>query len=243
MHIPPALISLRHRATHEDLPPLPLLRTSVIQCIAYLHTYSFLPLLAESSTHTTVINDRAARLTGRYKRVSKDKARDRDVDDAGHRAKELRRIKRGLEVEDTQDVVEALCSTDGIVPVARKKRPTSRDTEPTEGSVRLWLPLLRHLAPYHPNLASLMGQHIAGVLLDQMDGIEKEDVKEQTSFRWSLAVWLIWAWRGEDRDLRLTREDKGEIWSRLLPVLAQASPLYVSRSITCQSRSPRLRLD
>lgn len=168
LHIPPSLISLRHRATHEDLPPLPLLRSSVLQCIAYLHTYSFLPLLAESSTQPIhVTPDRAMRLIARYKRVSKDKARDRDVDDTGHRAKQLRKIKRALEVEDTQDLVEALCTTEGLAPVARKKRPSSRDTEPTQASQQLWLPLIRHLGTYHPNMVVLLVQQIVGMMLSR----------------------------------------------------------------------------
>lgn len=45
--IPAALVSLRHQATHEDLPSLTVLRGAVEQCIEYLRTEAFWPLIAD----------------------------------------------------------------------------------------------------------------------------------------------------------------------------------------------------
>lgn len=45
--IPPSLVGLRHQATHEDLPSLSVLRLAVEQCIEYLRTEAFWPLIAD----------------------------------------------------------------------------------------------------------------------------------------------------------------------------------------------------
>ena len=176
------------------------------------------------------------------------------MDESGARAKDLRRIQRGLEVEDTRDVVRALCTTEGLVPVARKKRPkVMTEFEPTEGSVKLWGALLRHLAPYHPTLADVLAQHIVRVLLEPLTGTvtgtvpvmgredagagSKEEMKEQTSYRWALAVWLIHMWspvsRPRDLDLQLGREEKKAVWGSLLPVLVPGTPMYVLSALPC----------
>lgn len=64
--------------------------------------------------------DRAEKLVGRWKRLMKDRLRDREVAEDTDRAKELRRIKRQLEAEEVEDVVEALCGSEGMIPLARK---------------------------------------------------------------------------------------------------------------------------
>jgi ribosomal biogenesis protein LAS1 len=103
------------------LPPLPLLQQSVLQAIHYLHTYSFLPLLASTSAQPVFDGrDRAEKLVGRWKRLMKDRLREREVAEDTVRAKEMRRVRRGLEVEEVDDVVEALCSVEGMIPLARK---------------------------------------------------------------------------------------------------------------------------
>lgn len=124
LHIPPSLVALRHRATHEDIPPLPLLQKAVHSCIDYLHHYSFLPVLASSSSgfagmqsSQALKRGRAAELIGRWKRVAK--ARLREGTGAAE-SKEEKRVKKDIEGEDVRDVVDAMLFVGGLIPLATK---------------------------------------------------------------------------------------------------------------------------
>lgn len=231
IQIPASLISLRHRATHEDLPPLPLLRQSVLQAIHYLHTFSFLPLLASSSTQPAYEGrDRAEKLVGRWKRLMKDRLRDREVAEDTARAKELRRVRRGLESEEVEDVVEALCGTEGMIPLARKKRPGKTDTAPPTALLQVWAPLLVHLTAVRPTYPALLAEHIVSALIDDegrrtpehpsQEG-RREGEKERQSFRWTLAVWLIWLWEGLSGPGRIgiAEECRRPLWNRVVSAL------------------------
>jgi ribosomal biogenesis protein LAS1 len=119
--IPPSLISLRHRATHEDLPPLPLLRTAIHQAINYIHHYSFLPMLSSSSAlSSTPRSGRAEELIKRWKGIMKFRLSERVVGEENDSGRELRGLRKALAEEDALDIVEALCGADGVVPVGRK---------------------------------------------------------------------------------------------------------------------------
>lgn len=48
--------------------------------------------------------------------------------------------------------------------------------------------------------------------------MEQEQQKEVSSYRWTLGVWLLWLWRGEEEEggLRLSGVDKKGLRKRLL---------------------------
>lgn len=119
------LIAIRHRATHEDLPSLPLLLTSVHMALDYLHHFAFLPLLASSSdlglaTAVSPGRMRAEAIVKRWKKVMKLRTGQKIVGEENDSGKELRRVRRDLETVDPEDLVAVLCGTQGLVPVARK---------------------------------------------------------------------------------------------------------------------------
>ena len=122
--IPPSLISLRHRATHEDLPPLTLLRQAVHSTINYIHHYSFLPLLATHSTEpirrTKEKTERIEGLVKNWKTTMKGRLKHRDDLEGHAEGREMKRLKAQFEAEDCEHLCEVLCGQGGLVPIARK---------------------------------------------------------------------------------------------------------------------------
>lgn len=123
--IPPILIAIRHRATHDDLPPLPLLLSSVNMAVDYLHHYAFLPLLASSSDMAAngIVGPSTRRSEGlirRWKKAMKTRVRDKVAGEENETGREIRKVKRDIEVVDPEDVIAALCTVDGLIPLARR---------------------------------------------------------------------------------------------------------------------------
>jgi ribosomal biogenesis protein LAS1 len=118
LKIPQSLISLRHRATHEDLPPLPLLKQAVHSAIEYINHYSFLPSLASSSSEPIPRSLRAENLVGRWKKLIK--ARSRGEVGASESEREEKTLIREFEGEDIVEIAEALSAVGGLIPLAKR---------------------------------------------------------------------------------------------------------------------------
>ena len=118
LKIPQSLISLRHRATHEDLPPLPLLKQAVHSAIDYINHYSFLPSLASSSSEPLPRSIRAENLVGRWKKLMK--ARSRGEVGAADSEREEKTLIREFEGEDMVEIAEALAAVGGLIPLAKR---------------------------------------------------------------------------------------------------------------------------
>lgn len=99
----------------------------------YLHHYAFVPLLASASTSTSTAQElgngycpRGGRSTAaegavkRWKKVMKLRNKDKEVGEENASGRELKKLRRDFEEVDMEDVVDALCTTQGIVPLARK---------------------------------------------------------------------------------------------------------------------------
>ncbi|WVQ85551.1 hypothetical protein IAT38_007717 [Cryptococcus sp. DSM 104549] len=254
LDLPPSLIALRHRATHEDLPPLPLLRTALAQCIAYLHHNSFLPLLASSSAGAAgaVLTEReiatCRRVSGllrKWKKVMKTRLREKEVREEDASGKEMKRVRRELEGEvgGVEAVVRALAEVGSLVPIAKRKRSPASSTSPTTPSLKIWQPLLEHLASSTmPELPSTLSSLILDILLnpftsshpsastsfpptfpsatalpavgfnpaaehiafgpdDEDGGAGEGEPDEDESYRWGMAVWLVWIWGRDPEEL------------------------------------------
>ncbi|WRT64084.1 uncharacterized protein IL334_001012 [Kwoniella shivajii] len=243
LSIPPSLIALRHQATHEDLPPLPLLHQALGQCIAYLHHYSFLPLLATSSStlppgveeRLRASEKRVESLTRRWKKVIKTRLREKEVREEDQSAIEMRKIQRDLTNEPTDVIVDVLVGQGGLVPLAITKRATFNANSPTTPSLKIWLPLLSYLTETaHPDLITRLSSNILDLLLnpsyDYSSGfkynvgvsVDTEGQKEdKESFKWNLAVWLIWFWSTSNDSVNfiLSEEDKSEFSRRIISVM------------------------
>ncbi|KAK1925784.1 Las1-like-domain-containing protein [Papiliotrema laurentii] len=236
--IPPILIAIRHRATHDDLPPLPLLLSSVNMAVDYLHHYAFLPLLASSSDMAAngIVGPSTRRSEGlirRWKKAMKTRVRDKVAGEENETGREIRKVKRDIEVVDPEDVIAALCTVDGLIPLARRKRPGVKTTTPPVTSLQVWTPLLEHLATEHPAFPSLLAEHIMRLLLDptvalshvpQSAQLDPELAKrEEESARWCLATWLLWLW-AQDGKMCLADDDKATHTRRLLGALLRGDP-------------------
>ena len=82
---------------------------------------------------------------------------------------------------------------------------------------------------------------------------QREQREEASSFRWALAVWLLWLWERHEQELYLHDEEKRRLWRRMLgsllhgdavfvPVLLDAAQLIRSHSIR-RLYSSLLRVD
>ena len=128
--LPPSLIALRHRATHEDLPPLPLLHQAVTQCIVYLHQNSFVPLVTSSygSPPPAVLERQQAtakRIDGllkKWKKIAKNRLRDKEVREEDESAIEMKKVRKELEgeVAGTSGIVKGLVEVGSLVPLAKR---------------------------------------------------------------------------------------------------------------------------
>ncbi len=146
--IPIELVQLRHQATHEDLPSLPVLRAGLWSCIAYIRDHSLGPLIFASDpsiaygTSTSRdaqrkdLSNTLASLIKRYKRLMKSYFTTRtskaasSTGSAWSGGAELRKVMREMEemwnveeedIELVREVlVDGLVQTGCLVPLARK---------------------------------------------------------------------------------------------------------------------------
>ncbi|KAK8865876.1 hypothetical protein IAR55_001024 [Kwoniella newhampshirensis] len=178
----PSLISLRHRATHEDLPPLPLLHMALAQSISYLHHNSFLPLLSATTSFSDDSDDlingaiserklaqrrKVEGLVKGWKKVMKLRLREREVREEDESAREMRRIRKDLQDEDGEVLVRVMGEVGGLVPIAVRKRSIAKSSSPPTPSVKIWEPLLVHLSSTsHPDLSLALSSHIIDILLN-----------------------------------------------------------------------------
>ncbi|ODO07509.1 hypothetical protein L198_01088 [Cryptococcus wingfieldii CBS 7118] len=182
--LPPSLIALRHRATHEDLPPLPLLQQAIAQCIFYLHQNSFLPLLSLSynngqnlngvmSERDVLAKKRIDSLLRRWKKVMKTRLREKEVREEDVSGLEMRKVRRDLEgeVSGVDGIIKSLIEVGSLVPLAKRqvKRASPQSSLPPTPSLKIWLPLLTHLSATTPSFPSFLATSILDLLLNPSD--------------------------------------------------------------------------
>ncbi|ORX37327.1 Las1-like-domain-containing protein [Kockovaella imperatae] len=233
LRLPPSLISLRHRATHEDLPPLDTLLGAVKQAIQYLHDSSFVPLISQDPSSTTAQmargggGDRPAdKLIKRWKRVNKSRLREKEVGSENASGREIQSIKRDLERIDKAELVEALVSQGGLVPLAESKRPSQDGMAPSDASLQIWSPLLSSLVELHPDFIDTLSHRILDGVSPISEPLEPKTTETRDrdgSYRWGLATWLLHLWTKDD-EAALSLEAKRDLWKTLLGCLVTNDP-------------------
>lgn len=188
--LPAGLVALRHRATHEDLPSLPVLRGALEQAMEYLHGQSLMPLLA---TGPPVVS-RAEGLVAEWKKVVKARVRARDVSAESKSGIAVRKLLREFESVDVEEALDAVVRF-GLVPVARRKRPNSRATEVPSEHRQIWLPLIAKLEETSADVPSRLAEALVSVILERSEVDSEEMRKEVASYRWNLGLWLVQTWR------------------------------------------------
>ncbi|GAA5868505.1 hypothetical protein JCM3774_005401 [Rhodotorula dairenensis] len=170
--LPAWFVELRHQATHEDLPSIAVLRDAARQALDWLYANYWLPALDSASATSTLENAlpplplatlRPLLLTT-YKSLAKQFTRDASLAgklkaDVAKTYKDVERwiadnslgggIRGGKKEEEAREraleaVAEILWEEGGLVPLAKKKRPSTRSPGlPTELRA-LWMPLISH---------------------------------------------------------------------------------------------------
>ncbi|GAA5985704.1 hypothetical protein JCM10908_007080 [Rhodotorula pacifica] len=171
--LPAWFVELRHQATHEDLPSIAVLRDAARQALDWLYAHYWLPALESSSSATSTLDAalpplpletlRPLLLTT-YKSLSKQITRDASLAgklkaDVQKTYKEIERwiadnslgggIRGGKKEEEAREraleaVAEILWEEGGLVPLAKKKRPSTRSPGLPIELRALWSPLLAH---------------------------------------------------------------------------------------------------
>ncbi|BGP51858.1 rRNA-processing protein las1 [Rhodotorula kratochvilovae] len=171
--LPLWFVELRHQATHEDLPRLAVLRDAARQALDWLYTHYWLPTLT-SFTSSSSLDPLASLpplplstirpLLTSYKSLLKSSTRDASL--AGRLRADVQKCYRDVErwvaenalgggprgamAEKAREralegVAEVLWTEGGLVPLAKKKRPTPRAPALPSDLLAVWLPLLSHL--------------------------------------------------------------------------------------------------
>ncbi|EIW73454.1 hypothetical protein TREMEDRAFT_59622 [Tremella mesenterica DSM 1558] len=215
LQIPQSLITLRHRCTHEDLPPYPMLLQAVYTAIQYLHQHSFLPLVSAAVNTENVKIRKSQESIQRWKRVMKIRLRERVEGEDNETGKQMREIREDMTC-DLEDIAEALCGADGLVPTTQKNRPLMSDQQPTKASLMIWQDLLAYLQWNHwSGFIEVLSKEILYHVIPR-----KGEKTQDDSFRWSLAVWLLYMWKGSDEmGVKLEEEEKAILTKTLLQSL------------------------
>ncbi|KAF8577862.1 Las1-domain-containing protein [Ramaria rubella] len=229
--LPLWLVELRHASTHEDLPSLELLREGAREAMSWLlHNY-FLPTLSpvNQSTAPSPTLTPLSPLLSQYKQLLK--ATTRDASLKSRFKSEVMRILRDVErwisearaaaslvnfdadtqydEEDEQErwalerLCDALIGRGGLVPVSKRKRPSSLQglTVPIPQLISLWSPLILHVHSRHPTFPSVLISRITTQLFSSsktpVDLGTTELVPSNVSagdptYDHTLASWALW---------------------------------------------------
>ncbi|GAA5863546.1 hypothetical protein JCM8547_007281 [Rhodosporidiobolus lusitaniae] len=254
INLPLSFVELRHQATHEDLPSLSVLRGAARQALDWLYSHYWLPLISPSSQSSalslpplpletlrpllaqyksllkTSLKDAslAPRLKNDLLKVYKDIERwiaDNALGGKGGGVKEERARERAL-----RGVVGALVDEEGgLVPVAKKKRPTPRSPTLSPDLTSLWSPLLARLdSTYSSSSAPAFSDLIvdrAVELLTAPAMVSEEGAEEalsnpaadDKSYALTLAAWVaqivvtVESAEVEEQDEEDERMDDGEV--------------------------------
>ncbi|BGP20324.1 hypothetical protein JCM10213_002047 [Rhodosporidiobolus nylandii] len=173
--LPLWFVELRHQATHEELPALGVLRDAARQALDWLFQYYWHPLLHSAPSSVTLPPlplSTLRPLLGSYKSLLKTCLKDASL--APRLKNDLLRAYKDIErwVADNAlggkgsgekaleralgGVVECLVGeAGGLVPVAKKKRPTPRAPSLSSELLSLWSPLLTRLESTYSTSSTL----------------------------------------------------------------------------------------
>ncbi|BGP27793.1 rRNA-processing protein las1 [Rhodotorula toruloides] len=162
IQLPLWFVELRHQATHEDLPSLGVLRDAARQALDWLYTYYWSAFLSTSHPPSALlpplsISHLRSLLLTTYKSLSKSTLRDASL--VGRTRGDMRSVMGEVErwvgenslggsqgrERALEGVADVLWSEGGLVPLAKKKRPNSRNPSLSPDLLALWTPLITHL--------------------------------------------------------------------------------------------------
>jgi len=219
--LPLSFVELRHRATHEHLPSLAVLRDAARQAMDWLYTHYWLPLVAQGALDAAVVQgDEVARdatvlreQLGAYKALAKRLQRDASLV-ASHKDKRDKAMRTVVDAAlaltaapgDSVPVIDILLEPGMLVPLAKSKRPSSSrnkgkgkaSTEPGLVSpelVEVWSPLLARLddAVATPEQEDEDVPSFIDALVDRLASIlcSAPDPQDDKSYFHTLAAWLV----------------------------------------------------
>ncbi|SAM09272.1 hypothetical protein [Absidia glauca] len=154
--LPLHFVQLRHAATHEDLPSLPVLRNAGIEALQWLYDSYWMAQVSLEAL--SVVNEQTlstmSALMGEYKEKRKAHMKKRSTDGGMSYMKCTRQLIPLLSRDTLQDsVIVQLLKVGGLVPTAKKKRATLNDTMLSDDLIMLWKPLLQELDKEFPTFA------------------------------------------------------------------------------------------
>ncbi|CDR46478.1 RHTO0S12e04962g1_1 [Rhodotorula toruloides] len=227
IQLPLWFVELRHQATHENLPSLGVLRDAARQALDWLYTHYWSAALSSSSTTSTTpvlppldLSPLRTLLLTTYKSLSKSTLRDASL--VGRTRGEMRaclgEVERWVGENSLggvgagrerawEGVAEVLWSEGGLVPLAKKKRPTPRSPSLSPDLLALWTPLITHLdsLPSASSSSTTFSDVLIKRGLDILCTLEGGETADKSY------VACVSAWAGElVKDAPVSLEPEGE---------------------------------
>ncbi|KAF8512478.1 Las1-like-domain-containing protein [Gautieria morchelliformis] len=227
--LPLWLVELRHASTHEELPSLELLREGTREAMSWLLRNYFLPTISpvNQSVADRITLPPVSPLLAQYKKLLK--MTNRDTSLKSQSKPELARILRDIEqwileakvaasmvefdIETPNDeedekerwalenLCDALSTRGGLVPVSKRKRPSSLHglKVPSSEHVALWVPLVQHVYTRYTCFPSILLSRIINRLLSssQSSSASSAPVNDDVhavdpTYDHTLASWALW---------------------------------------------------
>ncbi|KIM28856.1 hypothetical protein M408DRAFT_23504 [Serendipita vermifera MAFF 305830] len=206
--LPLGLVEMRHACTHEELPSLETLREGIKTALSWLEQNYFLPTLAKNN-QIPRSTPPIAPLLKRYKALMKTLVRDRSLQRSmqGELDLSLRSFEAWIgeaavaawNIWDSDGIERvswaleklsnALTQSGGLVPVAKKKQPTTIDAS----NVDIWSPLLVHIQDRHPEFGAILAESLITATVtfpDETDGAE--NAPRGPGYYNCISGWLLW---------------------------------------------------
>ncbi|KAI8337152.1 Las1-like-domain-containing protein [Chlamydoabsidia padenii] len=166
--LPQYFVQLRHAATHEELPSLVVLRQASIQALRWLDNNYWSAQIREDAL--TTVNEESLKtmseLITEYKEKRKAYLKKQTTDGNLSYMKYIKKLIPMLSSDILQEsIIDLLLKNGGLVPTAKKKRPSPQDNSLSKGLIMLWQPLLQELDKEFPNFAT----GIISAILDRID--------------------------------------------------------------------------
>ncbi|KAL8279387.1 hypothetical protein RQP46_008199 [Phenoliferia psychrophenolica] len=196
--LPLWFVELRHAATHEDLPGLSVLRDASRQALDWLYSHYWLPTVSPNTIETPLHSlEPLQALLNTYKTLTKTYLR--DASKVSRTKTDLLKVYRAVEAwvieaeslgrgreRAIDGLVEAFLLVGGLVPTAKKKRPSARNPELSKELRAIWTPILARMSDaYETFMEVLLARAVE--LLSEPESPEAND----STYPLTLTAWIV----------------------------------------------------
>ncbi|KAK4698133.1 ribosomal biogenesis protein LAS1, partial [Phenoliferia sp. Uapishka_3] len=200
--LPLWFVELRHAATHEDLPGLSVLRDASRQALDWLYSHYWLPTVSPNSIETPLHSlEPLQALLNSYKTLTKTYLR--DASKVSRTKTELLKVYRSVEAwvieaeslgrgrdRAIDGLAEAFLMIGGLVPTAKKKRPSARSPDLSKELRAIWTPILARMSDAYETFMDVLLARAVELLAEPESPGEGQEANDP-SYALTLTAWVI----------------------------------------------------